>query len=124
MIMPQCSLQARAVLPALVEGLEDVPQLAFAETVEMGYNRVQLVNHILFLVILQLAAFYADCLGPFFEALIGAGEPTGQGNDPLPKAIIAVETGNREGSQDMVVHTDFDEAARIPVQGNRGEHTQ
>src|SRR5439155_15891668 len=114
-VMLQRFLKPFRVVPAFVESLEDVAELILGQAVEVSHNRIEFVNHVLPLVIFELATLDANGLGPLAIAIVPRRKPPGQDHNSLPKGIVSARAWDGKRIQDVVVHADLDEAPGIPV---------
>ena len=71
-----------------MKGLEDVPQVWFGETVEVGYYCVEFMNEILPFVFGEQAANYTNSSGPLGKTAILASEASCNRYDPAAKATV------------------------------------
>ena len=84
--------EAVTIVPALMEGFEDVSELFFVESVEVGDHSIEFVDYVLFLSFSDRAARDADGFGPSGKAVVRAGEPSCEFYDTMPSWIITVGT--------------------------------
>src|SRR5215831_10672470 len=107
-----------------MEGLKNVTYLALAQTVEVSHNRIEFVDHVLFLVIFQTATFDTHGACPLAVTTIASRQSSGQAHDPSPYGIGSVWSGDRKRSQNVEVRVNLNKAPCVPVQRNRRQHTQ
>src|SRR5439155_763483 len=91
-VMLQRFLKPFRIVPAFVESLEDMTKLIFAQTVEVRYHGIELVDHVLFLVVFEFATLDAHRLCPLAIAIVPRRKPPGQSHNPLPKRIVLART--------------------------------
>ena len=63
-VMAKHAIEALAVVPTFVEGLENMNDLGFAQAVQMGNHRVEFVGHVFLFVGFERAVVYADSVCP------------------------------------------------------------
>ena len=122
--MPQDTFEPGFIVPAFVEGLEDMDHLRLVESVEMRNHSVQLVNLVLLFIGRDRSALYTDVLRPSGEALVRAGKSAGQFYDALPKYVLAFRSRDWKWIENKIVEIDFYETACVPIERDRGENPE
>ena len=88
MIMLQHGAQPLVIIPADVEGGEDMRQLLGVESVEVGDDGVQLEDHVVFGGGVERSVVDADGGRPLGVAFVDGGEAAREGDDPLPEPML------------------------------------
>src|SRR5689334_17333355 len=104
------------VAPALMERLEDVPQVIRVEPVEKRNRRVQFSDQVLPLAFANLADRHAHCGSPSVITVVHGGKLSGYVLDPQPQRVVPARTRDREPVEDVEIHVDLNKTARVPVQ--------
>ena len=71
-------------VPPGMEGLEHVDELRLVKTIDAGYGRIKVMDHILPLVDRERLVLDTAVLRPSCESVVGARKASKEGNDALP----------------------------------------
>ena len=88
------------------------------QPIQMSHNCVEFMDHVVFLILFEWAAFNAKRFSPFREARTCRGQPTCQFHRPLPQGARTCRAWDRKRVEDKIVQVDLHEPSCIPVRGN------
>src|ERR1017187_10655144 len=89
------------VIPTFVKGFKNVSELPLRESVQMGDDGIEFLDHLLFFIFFQLPIIHSHGPCPFCEAPVGTCKSSSDFNCPLPKNSISVWPRNWKWVQDV-----------------------
>ena len=117
-------LQDGLVVPAFVEGLEDVGEVVARKSVEVGGDGIQFAGHLVLLLWGEFSCFDIDAGSPRLQALVLASEPARELDKTHAQGVVAKRTRHGQAVDDMMVHIKLDKSSRVPIQRARAEHAE
>jgi len=103
-----------------MERLENVTQLTLVQAIEVRHDRIEFVDHVLFLVIFEAATFDAYCPYPLAKPMVWRSEASGKCDHTLRQLGLSRRVRDSEARESFLVCMTFDEPPAPPVAGDTG----